>query len=97
MYVAPLTLSAKALAHTLNGDVTPVAIPASPVIVKTPTCPVVANPPLAGAEGRWEIEGDSPDLKACFYSEDNQLLGFGLTGNKVRERMKLAKQLPAIL
>lgn len=97
MYVAPLTLCAKALAKTLNGEPTEVSIPASPVIVKTPGCPVVANPPAADSQGQWQIEGESPDLKATFTAKDGRLLGFALTGKKVIERMKLAKQLPAIV
>ncbi|MCJ8274823.1 MAG: FAD-dependent oxidoreductase [Psychrosphaera sp.] len=97
MYVAPLAACSKALAKTLNGDLTAVSIPASPVIVKTPACPVVSSPPPMNATGEWQIEGEAPDMKACFVAEDGSLLGFGLTGKKVMERMKLAKRLPAIL
>ena len=97
MYVAILTLGAKALTKTLNGEKTALTMPASPVIVKTPSCPVVASPPQKDAQGSWTIEGEAPDMKACFYDKDMNLLGFGLTGKKVMERMKLAKQLPAIL
>lgn len=97
MYVAPLTVCAKALARTLNGELTEVKMPAAPVIVKTPSCPVVASPPPHDAQGEWQIEGEAPDLRACFVGENDALLGFALTGKKVMERMKLAKQLPAIL
>lgn len=97
MYVAILTLGAKALTKTLSGDRTPLKMPASPVIVKTPSCPVVASPPEKDAQGSWQIEGQAPDLRACFYDNDMNLLGFGLTGKAVMERMKLAKQLPPIL
>lgn len=97
MYVAPLTLCAKALAKTLNGEKTEVKIPATPVIVKTPFCPVVSSLPHHGEQGSWVYEGEAPDLKATFVDTDNNLFGFALTGKKVMERMKLAKQLPAIL
>ena len=100
MYVAILTLGAKTLTKTLSGDggeKTALTMPASPVIVKTPSCPVVASPPEKDAQGSWTIEGEAPNMKACFYDQDMNLLGFGLTGKKVMERMKLAKQLPAIL
>lgn len=97
MYVAPLTLCAKALAKTLNGQSTKVTIPATPVIVKTPGCPVVSNPPTAEEQGQWQIEGDAPDLKATYIDPEGTLKGFALTGKKVIERMKLAKQLPAII
>ncbi len=97
MYVAPLTVSAKALAKTLSGTPTEVKIPASPVIVKTPACPVVSCTAQHGETGEWIFEGEAPDLKATFIAEDQSLLGFALTGKKVMERMKLAKQLPAIV
>lgn len=97
MYVIPLNFSAKALAKTLNGTPTPVTIPAAPVVVKTPACPVVSCLPHHGEQGNWQIEGETPDLKARFIGDDGSLLGFALTGKKVGERMKLAKLLPAIL
>ncbi|MFT4924781.1 MAG: rubredoxin-NAD+ reductase [Phenylobacterium sp.] len=97
MYVAPLTVCAKALAKTLTGTPTVVQMPAAPVIVKTPACPVVSNPARPDASGEWIYEGQAPDLKATFVSKNGALLGFALTGKKVVERMKLAKQLPALI
>ena len=97
VYVAPLMAAARALAATLAGEVTDVIYPAMPVAIKTPACPVVVSPPAEDAEGEWHFEGDAPDIKALFRSGAGELLGFALTGQAVKERMALAKELPAIL
>ena len=97
VYVAPLMAAARALAATLAGETTDVSYPAMPVAIKTPACPVVVSPPAKDAEGEWHFEGDAPDIKALFRSGAGELLGFALTGQAVKERMALAKELPAIL
>ncbi len=97
VYVAPLMAAARALAATLAGEMTDVSYPAMPVAIKTPACPVVVSPPARDAEGEWFFEGDAPDIKALFRSGAGDLLGFALTGQAVKERMALAKELPAIL
>ena len=97
VYVAPLMAAARALAATLGGEATGVSYPAMPVAIKTPACPVVVSPPAKDAEGEWHFEGDAPDIKALFRSGAGELLGFALTGQAVKERMALTKELPAIL
>jgi rubredoxin-NAD+ reductase len=97
VYVAPLMAAARALAATLAGEATEVSYPAMPVAIKTPACPVVVSPPAKGAEGEWQFEGEAPDIKALFRSAGGDLLGFALTGQAVKERMALTKELPAIL
>jgi len=97
VYVAPLMAAARALAATLAGEATDVSYPAMPVAIKTPACPVVVSPPAKDAEGEWHFEGDAPDIKALFRSAGGDLLGFALTGQSVKERMALTKELPAIL
>ena len=97
VYVAPLMAAARALAATLAGEATEVSYPAMPVAIKTPACPVVVSPPAKDAEGEWHFEGDAPDIKALFRSGAGELLGFALTGQAVKERMALTKELPAIL
>ena len=97
VYVAPLMAAARALAATLAGETTDVSYPAMPVAIKTPACPVVVSPPAKDAEGEWHFEGDAPDIKALFRSGVGELLGFALTGQAVKERMALTKELPAIL
>lgn len=96
-YVAPLIISARALAQTLNGQLTAVSYPPMPVILKTPACPVVVNPPPLGITGRWQITGNDPDKKAQFYDEHDKLQGFALTGKAVLEKLTLVKELPNLL
>ena len=97
VYVAPLMAAARALAATLAGEATDVSYPAMPVAIKTPACPVVVSPPARDVEGDWHFEGEAPDIKALFRSSEGDLLGFALTGQAVKERMALTKELPAIL
>ena len=89
-YIAPILLSAQALAKTLSGDLTRIDFPIMPVVVKTASCPIACVPPL-GEFHRCDIEGDAPNFKACYYDGDNQLLGFALSGSCVKERLALAK------
>ncbi|MCP1676752.1 rubredoxin-NAD+ reductase [Natronocella acetinitrilica] len=93
-YVAPLTNAARALAKTLAGETTDVRYPVMPVNVKTSCCQVVAWPPAGGAEGVWQFDGEAPDIKAEFRGDGGTLLGFALTGKRIRERMALQKELP---
>ncbi|MCT8469140.1 FAD-dependent oxidoreductase [Chromohalobacter canadensis] len=96
MYVQPLQASAKALAATLTGTPTPVAYGAWPVLVKTPSCPVVALPPRQ-TPARWRIEGEGDDLSALAEDENGHLLGFALTGACVRRKVELARAAPPLL
>lgn len=96
-YVMPLMNSARALAKTLAGQTTAVNYPAMPVVVKTPAYPIVVSPPAAGIKGKWKIEADKENIRALFYTEQQQLSGFVLTGTKVAEKASLTKQLPSIL
>jgi rubredoxin-NAD+ reductase len=57
----------------------------------------VVSPPARDAEGEWDFEGEAPDIKAVFRSSQGDLLGFALTGQAAKQRMTLAKELPAIL
>jgi rubredoxin-NAD+ reductase len=97
VYVAPLMAAARALGATLAGKPTDVVYPAMPVTIKTPACPVVVSPPPRGAEGRWEIQEDGNNVVAEFRDSGGQLLGFALTGEGTKEKMRLQKELPPIL
>jgi len=92
VYVAPLTAAARALAKTLTGDATQVVYPNTPIVIKTPACPITVAPAPANAVGHWEITGEAPDLTAQFRSEDQTLLGFALTGSAVSKREVLSAE-----
>ena len=97
LYVLPLMNSARALAKTLAGTATEVKYPVMPVMVKTPSLPIVTCPPAIGSEGNWEMDGQTPHLMGLFKDSDGNLLGYTLTGERVAEKMKLNKELPAML
>jgi len=92
-YVMPLMASARALAATLAGEETRVSYPAMPVVVKTPCYPTVVCPPVRPTEGSWEEQLTENGIRALFKDEQGQLAGFALTGDAVKEKMTLAKEL----
>ncbi len=97
VYVAPLMAASRALAKTLSGEATNVCYPAMPINIKTPACPVTVCPPPTDATGSWEITGKAPNIRAVFNAPSGKLLGFALTGQAIREKTTLTRQLPAVL
>jgi rubredoxin-NAD+ reductase len=93
LYVLPLMNSARALAKTLAGQENLLQYPVMPVMVKTPSMPVVTCPPRDTSVGEWTIEGHTPHLQALFKDSDGKLHGYALTGDCVAEKMKLNKEL----
>ena len=97
LYVMPLMSCARALAQTLAGNPTTVSYGPMPITVKTPVCPLVVSPVPRGYEGVWTVEGQGADIKALCRTTDGKLLGYALTGEAVREKLALNKELPALL
>ena len=97
LYVMPLMSCARALAQTLAGNPTTVSYGPMPITVKTPVCPLVVSPVPRGCEGVWTVEGQGGDIKALCRSADGKLLGYALTGEAVRDKLALNKELPALL
>ncbi len=97
VYVAPLMAAAKALGKTLAGEPTEVVYPAMPVTIKTPACPVVVSPVAPDTPGEWTVNADGNNVKAEFRDGSGNLLGFALTGEAIKEKMALQKELPAIM
>ncbi len=95
-YVAPLLQCARAVAKNLNSIDDQVQYPAMPVVIKTSKFPIVAYPPPTEVKGRWTVEGEGVDFKALCVANDNQLLGFALTGKYTRERMPLIAKIPPV-
>ncbi|MCB1827203.1 MAG: FAD-dependent oxidoreductase [Coxiellaceae bacterium] len=92
-YVASLLQCARALAKVLSGLDFSLQYPIMPIVIKTPACPVVLVPPNGDAPGEWVYEGDGCHLMALYKDGNDQLHGFALTGDKVREKVGLVKQL----
>lgn len=97
MYIQPISLSARALALTLTGHITALHFPVMPVIVKSSALPVVSWPAPTQQQGEWIIEGQGLDWQARFQSPSGLLLGFALTGKMVAQRLRLAKEMPALI
>jgi rubredoxin-NAD+ reductase len=95
-YIAPLLNCSRALAKTLAGERTPVDYPAMPVVVKTPAHPLVICPPPKQTKGEWRIESTNNNVRALFYDDQDQLGGFILTNEAVKERANLVKELPGL-
>lgn len=97
-YVLPLMAQARALAATLAGTPTRLVLPALPVAVKTPVCPMVLCPPAAVAQGSWHQErDDAAGAIHHFLAPDGALLGFALAGDACGQRRQLAARVPALL
>lgn len=94
-YILPIAHAARALAKTLAGERTEAALPAMPVIVKTPACPTLVCPPLNSA-GHWQVEGTAPDLEAVFTADDGRETGFALTGAATKKRGEFAGRMPPV-
>jgi len=94
MYVMPLMNAARALAKTLAGQQTAVQSPVMPVTVKTPACPVVAFPPKV--TGEWQIDGSGANL-AAVCRQGESVVGFALTGERIKERNTWVKAVPCVL
>ena len=86
---ATAAAGARALGKTLAGEPTEVSYPAMPVTIKTPTCPVVVNPVPRDAEGQWQVKEDGNNVIAEFRNNSGQLIGFALTGEGTKEKMRL--------
>lgn len=95
-YITPLLNAARALAKTLANEKTAVDYPAMPVIVKTPAHPIVICPPPKTIVGHWNIEMNDNNVRALFYNTQQQLCGFILTNDAVKERMNLVKEIPGL-
>ena len=97
-YVAPLLESARILAKNLTGQSQSVCFGAMPVTVKTTLFPVVINPPKPELKGEWIIEQQSQrGVRAVFKDTQNNLLGFALTGDCVKDKDSLAKLSPSVM
>ncbi len=77
-YVAPLLAAARAIARTLAGTPTAIALGQDAVIVKTASCRLALAPPPSGLDGSWVDASDAPHTIARFVDRQGALRGFGL-------------------
>ncbi|OGT43842.1 MAG: hypothetical protein A3F13_05555 [Gammaproteobacteria bacterium RIFCSPHIGHO2_12_FULL_40_19] len=91
MYVAPILHNTRILAAFLVGEKMPMHNTITPIIIKTPLCPIALVSPPKNCLGEWKIIADDMHVQALFYDDHNQLRGFALSGNCVKEKMRLLK------
>lgn len=94
-YVMPLMNQARALAKTLAGERTAVVYPVMPVVVKTPSYPIVVAPPARGSDGIWKHEDVTGGIRSLFVGANDSLLGYALGGAATADKTALSKALPA--
>ncbi|MBR9786677.1 MAG: FAD-dependent oxidoreductase [Vibrionaceae bacterium] len=83
-YIAPINQMIPSLAKSLLGELTPISLTPTPVIVKTPILPLTIFPAAPNAQGQWHIESQDEELTAAYYSVEGSMIGFALLGRKVQ-------------
>ncbi|WP_243978898.1 NAD(P)/FAD-dependent oxidoreductase [Vibrio natriegens] len=83
-YIAPINQMIPSLAKSLLGEMTPITLTPTPVIVKTPILPLTIFPVSPNAQGQWHIEKQGEELTAACYSVEGSMIGFALLGRKVQ-------------
>ncbi len=92
-YVAPLLTAARAIAATLAGQPTPLAVKPDAVIVKTPSYRLALAPPPPGTAGTWVERDDGERIVARFIDQLGALRGFGLSAPTAALRASLLAEL----
>jgi len=93
-FVQPILHAARALAKTLSGTPTEVRYPAMPVVVKTPSAPLVVCPPPLGVDGNWQETVGDAGAVSVFLDASGNPAGFVLAGDKVKERNAWSSRVP---
>lgn len=96
-FVMPLLASVKVLAQVLLGRETRLSLPAMPIVLKTPSWPIVGAPDFARRAGQWQIEQGDTGSRAIKVDDSGKVLAFALTGDRTSERSALLKQMDAVL
>ncbi|MFT5806027.1 MAG: nitric oxide reductase FlRd-NAD(+) reductase [Moritella dasanensis] len=94
-FLQPIILSANALAKTLNGSVTDVMFPAMLVKVKTPLYPMQLSGNTTAADANWQVEMTASGMTAKAYDSAEQLIGFVVTQDHMKNAFPLLRALPA--
>ncbi|MUK76030.1 NADH:flavorubredoxin reductase NorW [Aliivibrio fischeri] len=92
-YLQPILLSANALAKTLLGTDTALALPNMMVKVKTPNYPVQLAGNTSTDIERWSVDIDTQGLCAKAYDVNNLLTGFVVTNERVKNAFPLFREL----
>ena len=93
-FLQPIVLGANALARTLLGTPTPLALPPMLVKVKTPRYPLQLAGRTKGEDLAWQCRWNSHGMVAEARGEDGELCGFVVGGDQMSAAFPLLRQLP---
>ena len=93
-FLQPILLSANALAKTLLGQASNVALPPMMVKVKTPRLPMQLSGNTANADANWQVSASKEGMTARAFDEEQQLIGFVVTGSHMKQGFSLLRELP---
>jgi rubredoxin-NAD+ reductase len=88
-YIAPLMVAARAIARTLTGQPTAIALNPAPVIVKTPCYPLALMPPPQGVTGTWHDHAEGKHTICRYIDMQGVLHGFGVAPQEATVRQRL--------
>ena len=92
MYVTPILQCVHVLAKVLTGDEQHVHFETTPIIIKTPACPIAVVTAPKNCMGEWKItSSDNINIKSLYYDDMNRLRGFALSGDAIKEKNRLIK------
>ena len=96
-YIAPIMTAARAIARSLNGEITQIELKPAPVIVKTPSYPIalIAPAPQLAALGQWQHE-QSGNITICrFFDAEQRMTGFAVAPQDAKLRAALLAEMSA--
>jgi rubredoxin-NAD+ reductase len=96
-YIAPIMTAARAIARSLNGEITQIELKPAPVIVKTPSYPIalIAPAPQLAALGPWQHE-QSGNITICrFFDAEQRMTGFAVAPQDAKLRAALLAEMSA--
>lgn len=92
MHVTPILQCVHVLAKVLAGNKESVHFEVTPIVIKTPVCPIAVITPPKNCIGEWKIvSSDNINIQSLFYDDMNQLRGFALSGDAIKEKNRLIK------
>ncbi|HCT5134575.1 TPA: NADH:flavorubredoxin reductase NorW, partial [Aeromonas hydrophila] len=93
-FLQPIVLGANALARTLLGTPTPLALPPMLVKVKTPRYPLQLAGRTRGEDLAWQCRWNSHGMVAEARDQAGELCGFVVGGDQMSAAFPLLRQLP---
>ena len=93
-FLQPILLGANALARTLLGTPTPLALPPMLVKVKTPRYPLQLAGRTKGEDLAWQCRWNSHGMVAEARDQAGELCGFVVGGDQMSAAFPLLRQLP---